>query len=104
MIQATAEFTDKVHINSKLKVEKSFIILSGVGGKTIQNPNDCKLKFPLKLLQYLMGVSYNLSHLWPSHEWKSSRSSLLAVARCEGLARVQEHRVSASTALWVSMG
>lgn len=33
MIQATAEFTDKVHINSKLKFEKPFIILSGVGGE-----------------------------------------------------------------------
>lgn len=32
MIQATAEFTDKVHINSRLKFEKSFIILSGVAG------------------------------------------------------------------------
>lgn len=46
MIQATAEFTDEVHVNSKLKFEKSFIIPWGAGGGNNPKSEEVQTEIP----------------------------------------------------------
>ena len=78
MIQAAAEFTDKVHLNSKLKFEKSFIILRGLGRKIIRNLKQYKLKFPLS--RFSIWQESVPACLTPGHP---TRGRAAAAALCE---------------------
>lgn len=91
MIQATAEFTDKVHINSKLKFEKPFIILSGVGGENNPKSKWVQTEIPSQAASVSDGSQLQPVSS-PAIPWVEEQQKLLAsLGVCSGALGEREH-------------